>query len=160
MNSDKFYKIVIIFLMVLNAGTLGFLWFNGRQHDGHFPLPPHEADRMMTERMKFDEKQMDQFEDLKHEHHSQMVELHREAKELHVALFGLLKEKIIDTVKRDSLISLLQQNSRQKEIVTFDHFHKLRAILRPGQTQYFDGFMEEFSRRIMSPRPGGPGRPE
>jgi 2-oxoisovalerate dehydrogenase E1 component len=71
----------------------------------------------------------------------------------------LLKEKIIDTVKRDSLLQLLQKNSAQKEIVTFDHFHKLRAILRPDQTQYFDGFMEEFSRRIMSPRPSGRERP-
>jgi Spy/CpxP family protein refolding chaperone len=155
MNSDKFYKIVIIFLMVLNVGTLGFLWLNGKQREGRFPPSPREADRMMTDRMKFDEKQLDQFEDLKHEHHEQMIQLHEQAKELHVALFGLLKEKVIDTVKRNNLIQLLQQNSRQKEIVTFDHFRKLRAILRPDQTQYFDGFMEEFSRRIMSPRPSG-----
>ena len=158
MSSDKFYKIVIIFLMVLNMGTLGYVWFNNRPQEPRF-MPPHEADRMMTDRMKFDEKQLDLFEDLKHEHHSQMVELHSEAKGLHVALFDLLKDKIVDTLKRDSLIQLLQQNARQKEIVTFDHFYKLRGILRPDQTQYFDGFMEEFSRRIMSPGPGRRGRP-
>ncbi|RYD57071.1 MAG: periplasmic heavy metal sensor [Sphingobacteriales bacterium] len=160
MTKDNFYRIVITLLLLINIGTLAFVWMDrndGAKPQMHHIGPPH-VDEMIIERLKLDDKQIEQFEELKHEHHSQMVEIQRQSGSLHNALFQLLKTDHVDTVYRDSILHRLQLLDKEKELATFDHFQKLRGILAPNQQSNFDDFVEELSRRLLAPLPPGRDR--
>jgi len=154
MSRDRFYQVVILLLLLLNFGILGYLWM-GKQDARHMGPPP-PPDRMIIERLHLDDKQQEQFEGFRDEHHSQMVTLQEQSAELHKELFALLKAPGVNEQAKDSMMGLLQQNSHKKEEITFEHFQKLRAILTPQQQTEFDSFVEEISERILGPHRGGP----
>lgn len=161
MTKDNFYKIVIFLLLFINIGILAFLWVDRKQDkpgiDQHHQGPPPH-DRMIIERLELDEKQIGQFEELKHEHHSQMVAIQHQSAKLHQDMFLLLKTKEVDTTYRDSILSQLQVLDTKKELATFEHFQKLRGILAAEQQASFDEFVEELSRRLLAPLPAGRDR--
>jgi periplasmic protein CpxP/Spy len=160
MTKDNFYRIVITMLLLINIGTLAFLWTDRKDKailQRHHMGPPH-VDEMIIERLKLDDKQIGQFEGLKHEHHSRMVDIQRQSGSLHKDLFRLLKTDHVDTIYRDSILHKLQLLDTEKELATFDHFQKLRGILAPGQQSNFDDFVEELSRRLLAPLPTGRDR--
>jgi protein CpxP len=147
---------LILLLLLLNFGILGFLW-QGRGHDRHEGGPPPPPDRMIIERLQLNDRQQEQFEGFRDEHHAQMVDLQERSAVLHKQLFALLKDKQVNARAKDSIMNLLQQNSNQREEITFEHFRKLRSILTPRQQAEFDSFVEEVSERILGPH-RGPGR--
>lgn len=159
MKQNIFYKIVIVTLLLLNTAVIGYLWLRPgvRPHDG----PPHEGrpDGLIIERLRLDDAQQQRFEELKQEHHSQVLEIQKEAGALHNSLFALLQADAPDTAARDSIIALLDAGYRRKELVTFDHFKKLRSILKPDQKADFDVFVDELGRRLMEQPHGPEGRP-
>jgi periplasmic protein CpxP/Spy len=161
MTKDSFYKIVISMLLLINIGILAFLWTDRRNEGpmhGHHRMGPPPPDRMIIERLDLNDKQIDQFDELKHEHHSEMVAIQRQSAQLHKDLFLLLKTKDVDTIHRDSILRQLQVLDTRKELATFDHFQKLRSILVPEQQANFDEFVEELSRRLLAPLPPGRDR--
>jgi len=164
MTKDSFYKIVIALLLLINIGILTFLWIDRMdkpsyaRHDRMGGGPPPPPDQMIIERLDLNEKQIAQFEELKHEHHSEMIRIQKQSAHLHKDLFQLLKTDIVDTVFRDSILQQLQFLDTKKELATFDHFQKLRGILLPEQQTNFDEFVEELSRRLLAPLPPGHDR--
>lgn len=149
MKKDNFYKIIIVCLLLLNFGILAFMWFEHKEGPGHRGGP----DKMIIERLKLDAQQQQQFEGLKHEHHSQMVVIQEEGGKLHDQLFSQLHSTPEDTVAENNLLKQIQENEMQKERVTLAHFRKLRGILRPDQQPLFDDFISELSRQLMRPPP-------
>jgi protein CpxP len=169
MRNEHFYKIVIVLLLLLNGGTLGYLWLSkSRQESGHVPPGMHHrnhVDRLMSEKLALTAEQEEQFQELKQEHNGHMIELQQAEKRLHIELFKLLKART-DTLAKNNLLAELERNDRRKEEVTFDHFRKLRSILNPEQQPKFDELMEEIASQILSHRrigsqahPGGPPPP-
>jgi hypothetical protein len=153
MKSERFYKIIIICLLLLNIGILSWIWFGAPSKHRH----PERPDKIIVDRLKLDEQQQNQFESLRDEHHNQMMSIQGEDGRLHDALFALLKKEPVDTIAEVVLLRQLQDNDIKKDQVTFEHFRKLRAILKPEQKLLFDNFISELSRQIMGPHP--PGEP-
>jgi hypothetical protein len=153
MTKEHFYKWVILLLLLLNFGILTYLVFRGDNHRMGPPPPGrgNPVDEVIINRLKLDEAQQARFDELKHEHHAQMLDLQETSSELHKALYAGLESTTPDSNGQDSLMQLLQTNALQREAVTYDHFRKLRGILRPGQQPAFDGLVEEISERIMGP---------
>ena len=161
MKNEQFYKIVIILLLLLNGGVLGYLWLNNdRQHSG----PPHGGprmgpDRIIIERIGLDERQQETFRGLKDEHHQQTLDIQANEAKLHTQLFDLLKQAQLDTVAKMSILAQLKSNDSLKEEITFEHFRKLRAILTPDQQPKLDELVAELATRVMGDhrRPPPPG---
>lgn len=157
MKNERFYKIVIVLLLLLNTGTLAFLWMKSNR-------PPHgpmggpgkrnRVDMLMSEKLHFTQQQEDQMEGLKHDHHSQMIEIQKDESQLHTELFGLLHSNNNDTTAKNAILVKLAANDTRKEEVTFEHFRQIRAILTPEQLPKFDELMEEIATHIMSHHPG------
>lgn len=150
MKAESFYKLVIIFLLLLNLGTLGYLLSGNTKTDKHHGPPP-PPDRIIIERLELSPQQVEQFNELKHEHHSQMLQIQEESGKLHKVLFTLLKQDTQDPVVKDSILQLIQVTNMNKELVTFEHFQKLRHILTEKQKAEFDEFVEDISHKIMGP---------
>ncbi|XZF13163.1 Spy/CpxP family protein refolding chaperone [Chitinophagaceae bacterium MMS25-I14] len=160
MKTTIFYKAVIVCLLLINTGTLAWLWVQQGRQQGHEGRG-NRADQLIIGRLHLNEAQQQQFEVLKHEHHGQMLDIQKESAEIHNVLFGLLKDSADNSSKKDSLITALAANDQRKETVTFEHFRKLRAILDVNQKADFDDLVEELGRQLMSgpPHDGPPPHP-
>lgn len=159
MSKEGFYRVVIIALLLLNLGTLGYLW----TAQSRAPQPPeghrgpggrhNPMDRLIISRLKLDDSQIPKFEELKHDHHSRMMVLQDEAAQLHDRYFSLLKAEHEDTAARNELMQQLSENNRKRESLNFEHFRDLKGILRPDQQSLFDSFVEELGQEF-STHPG------
>lgn len=152
MKKEMFHRVVIIILLLLNFGTLGFLWMNSRDNAReHGHRPPPRPDGIIINHLQLNEEQQQQFFASRDEHHSAMVEIQRESSKLHKELFSLLQQVQPDTILKDSLLALIQVQNLRKEEITFHHFQQLRSILKPDQLGRFDELVEDISQRIMGP---------
>lgn len=158
MKRERLLMIVILVLVLLNSATLIYIYI----WTWNQPISSHERnrrpDKLIIERLKLDEEQQKQFEELKHEHHSAVVKLDEQSRELHKQYFALLeKEEINDSIV-DGFEKQLAAITERKEEVTFDHFKKLKAICKPDQIKLFNDFIGELGK-ILSGPPHPPGPP-
>jgi len=157
MESLRFLKIVIICLLVVNIGTLSFIWL----HHGHGgPPPPHgrgDVAGFLTHELNFSPEQEKQFDQLREEHHHAMEKFQDEGRERHHQLFDLLHASTADSAAIQSAAKGIAENQSQIEVVTFHHFQQVRAICNPEQQKKFDEIIDE-ALRMMAPGPHGPGR--
>jgi protein CpxP len=147
MKQERFYKFVILLLLLLNGAVIGYLLIDMKQSPG----PHGRPDDLIIVRLQLDVQQQQQFFELRDEHHSQMMEITRASAGLHGQLFTLLKKEYPDDQLKDSLLTVIQGVNIKKELITYEHFRKLRAILKPEQIPAFDSLVTEIGMRIMEP---------
>ncbi len=147
--------LVVVALLVLNFGTLGYL-FLGKGHPNG-GMPPHhpKPDKLIIERLQLTPEQITEFEILKNEHNGGIVKLNERSKGLYEEYFALLKTENPDEVAADSLERQLAQIQSQKDHLTFDHFLKLRKLCTDEQKPLFDDFLDELGNILVKqpPRP-------
>jgi Spy/CpxP family protein refolding chaperone len=154
---EKILMFIILFLVLVNSVTLILMWMNRP------PFPPHQGrpggppDKIIIERLELDEAQIKEFEKLKKEHHSQMMKINEESKELHKKYFELLEQENVNDSLADSYEKQLANLTEQREEFTFIHFKKLKAICKPKQIKLFNDFVGELSKILG--RPSGPPPP-
>ena len=170
MVKDRFLIVVIIFLFILNLFTLGYLMFERK------PLPPgmnererfeqsendpgkqdknrpQRPDKLIINRLKFNEAQIKQFEELKKEHRMHIELLQDSSRRFHDEYFGLLKNPAADSVKANALLNKIAQNQIEIDKVTYIHFEKIKAICDPSQKELFNSFIDEIARSFKPPMP-------
>lgn len=170
MVKDRFLIVVIIFLFILNLFTLGYLMFERR------PLPPEmneregfeqfenepgiqnknrpeRPDKIIINRLKFNDAQVKQFDELKKEHRMQIELLQDSSRRFHDEYFGLLKNAATDSIKANALLNKIAQNQIEIDKVTYSHFEKTKEICDPSQKELFNSFIDEIARSFKPPMP-------
>ena len=89
MDQSKFLKSVIIVLLLINIGTLAFMWKKMSGHDKH--MQPGEIGRYLAHELHFKKEQVIQFEQLHDEHRNNIDNLRRNSKDLHDKFFELFQ---------------------------------------------------------------------
>jgi len=175
MNRTKLLTIAVIGLLLVNLGTLAFLFLQKGHHPPHMPMhgpggpdgpgPRGEGPkRIIIERLNFDDAQQKQYESIIEEHRTKMHELNEEGRDLHNELFAQLKENAIDTVKKNLVITKIAGNQKALDELNFDHFQKIKAICKGDQLEKFNGLVQDLTHLFghkgppHGPRPGR--RPE
>lgn len=171
MKTDRFYKIIIILLLLLNIGTLGYLLLNknGSPKDMKHRPPKmrnegghklNSIDRVIIDKLDLDEEQQQKFSEYKREHRKSTDSVQRTIRDIQKELFSLVKEKEMNVQVRDSLLAIIEESESAKHLITIDHFHDLRSMMRPEQVESFNEFMEDIGSRITGPgMPPQPPRP-
>ena len=154
---------LVILLLVANTATLVIFWIDRAKHG---PGPKGEVKDFLVKELKMDSVQQEKFEVLREEHHHAVDSLRAEVRQAKDHLFDLVK----DNTATDSLkLATAEEVSRITEkidLITLDHFQKLRAICTPEQQIKFDELLHEVVNRLgappapKGPPPGGLGRPE
>ena len=158
MEKSRFLKIVIIALLVLNLGTLSFLFINHLHGKGHHG-PPHDQEgpaRFIIEKLGFDEKQQAAFNDLKREHQGQMRMMEDSIKMQRDQLPELITSG--NDAKADSVATAIGRCQKQIERYTYQHFVKVYALCNDQQKDKFKDIIGEILH--MMGRRGGPPPPE
>ena len=143
MSESRFLKSVIIGLLLLNAGTLGYLFMQGRHPGGDRPGPPGPGGRIahfLRDQLQLTDAQEAQFRNMREEHHEEMRRIHRRVQDAHQQLYGLLHDgyQPADSLAAIPFIDTLTNAGRSVEWLRFSHFRNLRDICTPEQQQKFD----------------------
>lgn len=141
MNSTKFLKIIIVFLLLINLSTILFMWLHRPHREG-------EVRGFFEKELQFSPQQVDSFDVLKEEHRNNMEQLKAKSKQLHDAYFDLLKNPSVDTATVSKAALQLAMLKEQEEKVTFYHFQKVRALCNEAQKIKFDKIIKEAARHM------------
>ena len=147
MNKTKFLTILVLLLLVLNGVTLFFLMgkkdgTKTRSGGGGRPYSEY-----LTKQLNLDTVQVAQLKDLRDKHKQELGELWKEDKQLQEAKFVLLKEGSTDSLKLDSILTLIVANKKKFELAFHNHFLQIRALCRPEQVELFNTTLDEMKKR-------------
>jgi Spy/CpxP family protein refolding chaperone len=159
MREGSFLKIIIVCLLILNLGTLGYLWV-GRgpgKHDGHPGRPPREnAGQYLQRTLQLTDEQEQQYWKMREAHHRQVVDIHEHMHELQQKLYTSFgSANPIDSNSLLAIADSIAAGQRTIEIITFHHFRELRGMCMPEQQKKFDVVIGEALERLGGPRRGG-----
>jgi len=153
-NQLKFWKWAVLLLAVLNICLLGSIWLK-QDKPSHEEMrrPPNgeKAADFLIEQLKFSSQQLTAFEKLKEAHHQAIDSLHEISKEVHHLFFDNLKTEKEDTVSTHKLARAIADNQTQIELVTFNHFKKVRELCDEKQKTKFDEIIQEVLKRMAAP---------
>lgn len=157
MGKTKFLSIVIVALLVVNAGTLVYLFLGQNKEHKH---PSHRGGRgtpadYIIEKLELDDKQQADFKVLQKEHRNKMHETHEKLEETRSKYFDELKTSTVDTAASQKLQAEIGILMGQIHGNTFEHFTQVRQLCRPEQQELFDEFIEDILRALAPPPPGG-----
>lgn len=153
MKKETLLTVAVIALLLLNFGTLAFLFFGRPSHPqgpGRRPL-----DRQIVEQLQMDSGQEQQFRQLKSAHHEQMLAFDRAYHDALEHYFALLKNDSIQPAQQDSLQAILTRIQQDRITVTFQHFADVKRLCTPEQKKHFDALLPDLVQVIL-PRKGRP----
>ena len=154
MNNTRFLKIVIFVLIVINLGTLAFMWFN-RPGNGISARRPVAAGFLVKE-LELSGSQRKEYFRLRSDHRIMLKELQEHDKALHNLFFEQLFSEVPDPKSVHDLADSIAENRRKMEMLTYDHFNHVKQILTPAQQKKFGEIFDEVLRMVLPPPPSPP----
>src|SRR4051812_34337606 len=125
MSKINFLTISVVLLLLLNAGTLVYMF---RWHDSQKTGVVDSGNgpaAYIIQTLQLDEQQQQRLANLRREHQQSIRSVREEDQRLHDAYFSLLKTDSPNTAKIDSLAGLIGRMEMQLSKITFAHFEKL-----------------------------------
>lgn len=145
---------VIVFLVVLNLGTLTFIWLH--QMPGQFSSERRDASGFLVKELMFTESQKSEYFQLRILHRRELEQLQRQDRALHKKFFDQLIVVSRDSLTTENLVDSIAIIRKEMELLTFNHFLKIRKILRPEQQKKFDSIFHDVLRMVLPPPPPPP----
>lgn len=157
MEKTKLLTFSVIGLLLLNFGTLSFLFLNSPKTDRH----PHEGRpeprEIIIEKLHFDANQQNEYEKLIQWHRHEINKFDDSIRHAKNELYSGLSQATVDTKEKDSLISAINSYQKQIEETHFKHFQDIKKLCRPEQKKDFENLTEELSRIFAPHKPHRPG---
>lgn len=158
MNKPRFLQIVIILLLLVDAGTITYMLCRskgGARHDER--QGGGGAGAYISKELKFTPEQQKKFDTLRIAHHASVVKLNEQSRVLRDRFFGLMQSS--DTMHAVQLADSIAQNQKRVELITFKHFQQVRAICTPEQQKKFDVIIIDALHMMAPPPPPDGHRP-
>lgn len=164
-QKPKILTTTIIVLFVLNLGTIAFLIFHRPPMFDHpfmppmlrmqqelsqkegFPPPP-DVRGFLEEQLNLSDKQKEEFNKLRDDHHKRMMEIQDSIKNEKDQLFDQISVNTPDEAKVNLLVNFIGEHQKQIELVNFNHFQKMRAICDDNQKEKFDKILKDVIKNI------------
>lgn len=153
-TKNKLLPWLVALLLVANAATITIFWLNRGKRT---PEPKGSPREFLSKELSFDTKQQAQLETLVTEHRSAAEKIRPEIRKAKEAFFELIKQPGVSDSDRLAAAKTVSAQTEALDILTFDHFKKIRALCTPGQQQKFDAIIHDVIRMLGQQRP--PMRP-
>lgn len=149
MNELKFYKYLVILLVLINFGVLIFFVVMRPGPPPHMG-PPHPP---MHEKLQFKGEKESQFRNLEEQHHQAKRKLMEERHKNYV----LIGEDIgKNKVNRDSILKVIADIQFRTDKMTFDFFEKVYGMCDDNQKKHLHDMLKH--GLPGPPKPPPPGR--
>ena len=154
-TKNKLLTVLVVLLLIANAATLALFWMDKMKHP---PQPKGTPQEFLVKELKLDAKQQEQLDVLRKEHREAADQLREKIKDAKKSFFDLLKQTNVTDSAKQAAAKAISSNTEALDLLTLNHFQKLRALCTPEQQNKFDKIIHEVARMISQPRP--PGGPE
>lgn len=153
-SKNKLLTWLVFLLLIANLATIVMFWLGK-------PKPPRSAfgggpAEFLIKELQLDSIQQKQFEVLRTQHHDSAEKIRTQIKETKESFFSLLKQTTISDSAKQFAAKAVSIQTEKLDVLTFNHFQKLRAICKPAQQKKFDEIMLELTQMISQQRPRGP----
>lgn len=157
MKSKAFLIGVIVVLVLLNLGTLTFMWINRPNR----PFRGKVIDPVMylAKRLNLDNSQKTTFGQMRTGYRGAMSILEIRDRDLHKRFFDLVLLTVADSVIAQNLADSIADTRMRMELLTLNHFTGLRKLLNEDQLADFDTLFFDALRMAMPPPPPPPPPP-
>ena len=148
---NKMISWLIAIFMLANIGTLTFYWvshFNAKRDNS-----PKE---FLAKKLNFSKQQKDQYFGLAKEHNQNAEKIRSQIKMNKEAFFKLLQsDEIIDSARNNAALQV-SLSIQSLDILTFEHFKKVRALCTEEQKLKFDELVQKMVYSVNNPQQGPP----
>lgn len=146
---NKFITWLIALLIVGNIASLIYYWL------GNFRIPSDKSPmEYLATQLKFSESQKNQYFNLAREHNESAKPIREQIKNDKELFFDLLKSDVtIDTVRNSAALKV-SLSIQSLDILTFEHFKKVRALCTDEQKQKFDELIHKMINSVNNPQKG------
>ena len=152
MEKIKLLTFTVIALLLLNLGTLAFLFFSGSKEANLQERRP-KPDKIIIERLQLDEDQQIAYRKLIHWHRNEINKLEFEIGKVKDQLYQGLGNDKNNVKDKDSLIALLSGYQKQIEYTHLIHFESIKNLCKKEQLHDFNELTYELAQIFSKPRP-------
>ncbi|MEK7225932.1 MAG: hypothetical protein AAB221_09645 [Bacteroidota bacterium] len=151
---NKLLTWLVILLLVVNAATIAMFWLNKKKN----PLQPKGApNEFLIKELKLDSAQQLQLDVLVKEHRQAAEQIRGKVRIAKDSLFDLVKDSNATDSAKQTAAAACSKLTEQLDVLTVNHFQKIRALCNTEQQQIFDKIIHDVTRMMGQPQP--PGRP-
>ena len=149
--NSKIVSWLIALLVVANITTLAFFWI------GHFKNQKENSPKeFLSKNLNFSKSQKNAYFILAKEHNESAKIIRDQIKNDKESLFQLLKSDTFnDSVRNDKALKV-SMSIQALDILTFEHFRKVRAICTEEQKPKFDELMQKMVNAVNQFQKGPP----
>ncbi len=147
MKTTRFYKLIIVVLILINLTTLFFLW------KGH-KRPKHPERNELVELLDLSGNAKIKILALQDDHFKKKDALINRSRNLHESLFQSFNDESKDSTEIKMLIDKIVENQRETEQMTFDYFKVVNSLCTPDQQKRLQELIHDVLKRA-----GGPPSP-
>ena len=149
--NSKIVSWLIALLVVANITTLAFFWI------GHFKNQKENSPKeFLSKNLNFSKSQKNAYFILAKEHNESAKIIRDQIKNDKESLFQLLKSDTInDSVRNDKALKV-SMSIQALDILTFEHFIKVRAICTEEQKPQFDELIKKMVNAVNQIQKGPP----
>ena len=155
LHKNKLLTWLVLLLVVINIGAMIFMWMGKPKHE----KPPLGSPKeFLSRELKLDEKQQVKFDKLVDEHRDQANNSRKKIKEEKEKMYGLLKNGSLTESLKKSAVEQVADATKELDLITLNHFEKVRNICSPQQKNKLDQIMMQMvsmmtAQQTMRPLP-------
>ena len=142
MKTNRFYKIIISVLILINIGTLFFFW------KGH-KVPQRPDRNQLVEMLDLSGSAKTKILELQDNHFKKKGALIKRSRNLHESLFQSFNDESKDSTEINKIV----ENQRETEQMTFDYFKVVNALCTPEQQKKLQELIHDVLKRAGGPPP-------
>ena len=163
-TNNRWLSVVTLLLLTANIVTLALLWTNKKNNsESDRPQPQQKGQvfEFITNELSLDSTEQQAYKKLREEHQAGIRPLQDSIRVAKDRFFDLLKEENVTETTMQVYSNKIGELEQQRDVFTFKHFQKLRAICNKEQQIKFDNIIQDVLRRMGGPkRPPGPPPPK
>ena len=154
-SKNKLLTWLVVLLLVANVATITMFWLDKNRQYVRSKGTPAE---FLIKSLNLDSNQQAQLDVLRKAHRSAVQPLRNLVKESKEVFFDLLKEATVSDSIKQVAAKKISTLTEEIDLVTFNHFLKVRAICRPDQQLKFDKIIDDVIN-MMGHQQEGQNRP-
>ena len=153
-TKNKLLTWLVIVLLLANAATITIFWLDRKPKQP--PTPKGTPQEFLVKELQLDAKQQDELNVLVKEHRQAAEQLRVKTREAKEQLFDLLKQPVATDSTKQAAAKAVSATTEELDLLTLNHFQKVRAICNAEQQKKFDAIINEVVRMMAQPRPPMP----
>lgn len=159
---NRWLSVITLLLLTANIITWVLLWSNkNRDRRDKQPPPAGQALAYLTNELKLDASQQEAYKKLRDEHRAGERGIQDSIRNAKDNLFKLLQLTDVSDSTIQGYSKKIGEAEQQRDVLTFKHFQKLRALCNKEQQNLFDSIIQEVLRNMGQAKgPQGPPPPQ